>query len=694
MSRCRVTATAVSVVVSFAIVSSGATSASAITIPTASPSVKGLSLVQAAALNTDDDQVVMIDAVPADYAVAALALPPGLTQALARDVDLTGAEWLAQSAAANAGADVVAQLGERIEIVDARLEGYELVVTVESTKDARLVEAVGGVARMGMASDRGVDFIPGLTQAADLRGGTPYIFPTAAGTSRCSVGFVGIDSSTRQVQMLSAGHCQGTAGSTRQAATSTTPTISGGTVGSPYTTIGNAGLHVSGAYGNPGYTDETYYDLGLTPVTTSGWVPKPEIVTWGGSSTGTPLASAPISIRDAGPAIAGATVCKSGATTGWTCGAITDVDTVLPVGGSSCSDASPAYCVGGIVANICVRPGDSGGPATVGSRAVGITSASSVSSGACSLGGIGVFATLYSAAPQFEQVTKIWPSWEPLIAVSTPTVTVTGSTFSGSVPQGSARHSIELTFSTGEVLTSAVSSAGAWSIDASGTDPLTKTWSLVAKWGSASTSAPVTGFLLGSDALSEPMSLVATANTAAALTLEWSEPEQDSGMPVTDYVVQFKRSTSSSWSTVADGVSTVRSFTFIKPSAGVTFNFRVQAKNAYGVGPFSSVLTVTTPTATPSAPISLSAPVNDFSSLQLTWDAPASVGAGAVTDYVVQFKRSTSSSWSTVADGVSATRSFTFVRPSAGVTFNFRVQAKNAFGVGPFSTALTVTTPV
>ena len=192
---------------------------------------------------------------------------------------------------------------------------------------------------------------------------------------------------------------------------------------------------------------------------------------------------------------------------------------------------------------------------------------------------------------------------------------------------------------------------------------------------------------------SAPLALSAPVNDGASLQLTWNLPSSVGAGAVTDYVVQYKRSTSSTWSTVADGVSTVRSYTFIKPSAGVTFNFRVQAKNAFGVGPFSSVVTVTTPTATPSAPMSLAAPINDGASLQLTWDAPASVGAGAVTDYVVQFKRSTSSTWSTVADGVSTVRSFTFIKPSAGVTFNFRVQAKNAFGVGPFSSVLTITTP-
>ncbi|MDO9591354.1 MAG: hypothetical protein Q7J04_09450, partial [Microcella sp.] len=74
----------------------------------------------------------MIEVEPDDFSEAGAALPVELQQALARDAGLTGAEWLAQSEAGNAAADVVADLNEVIEVVDARLENYELVVTVET----------------------------------------------------------------------------------------------------------------------------------------------------------------------------------------------------------------------------------------------------------------------------------------------------------------------------------------------------------------------------------------------------------------------------------------------------------------------------------------------------------------------------------------------------------------------------------
>ena len=50
-----------------------------------------------------EQKTVMIDVEPSDYRDAAAALPAPLTQALARDVDLTGAEWLAQSSGTASG---------------------------------------------------------------------------------------------------------------------------------------------------------------------------------------------------------------------------------------------------------------------------------------------------------------------------------------------------------------------------------------------------------------------------------------------------------------------------------------------------------------------------------------------------------------------------------------------------------------
>ncbi|WP_439565166.1 cell wall-binding repeat-containing protein [Microcella sp.] len=430
--------------------------------------------------------VPMVEVDPVDFAAEAAELPPELDAALERDAGISGAEWLAQAEASAVGIEVVDALAEQIDVNGARLEGLELVVTVGSTADAAVVESVGATAEIGPEGERVGDPIEGLEPAADLRGGMPYTYDGF----RCSVGFAGLDVSTLQGQMLSAGHCLA-AGGTRTAASITRPTISGGVLTTPTQSIGAPGLHVTDDYPNPGYTDPTYYDYGLTPVTGSPWTLLPEVVTWGGASSGAPLASAPLVVRDAGPALVGATLCKSGATTGWTCGPITRVDSVERVGASSCPSSGSDYCVGSVVANICVRQGDSGGSALVGTRAVGVTSAATNGTvSTCSTtGNIGVFSTLYSANPAFEQVTKVYPNWEPLIGLQTPSISTGGvnrveSSLSGALPGGGVRHDVSLALDLGGTLTDEVDAAGAWSIDIGAVPNGTRSYTLRSTWGS------------------------------------------------------------------------------------------------------------------------------------------------------------------------------------------------------------------
>ncbi|MBX9472734.1 cell wall-binding repeat-containing protein [Microcella sp.] len=463
-----------------------------------------------------DEPTRMIDVDPGDFVEAGAELPAGLQQALARDVGLSGAEWLAQSEAGNAAADVVADLTEVIEVVDARLEGYDLVVTVETATDARIAESVGARVEFGSAlASRVSEPIEGLEAAADLRGGMPYLFPKGSGTFRCSVGFVGTDTVTDELQIMSAGHCEGNTGSNRNSRTITRPTLSGGTLGSTDTLIGAAGLHVTDDYVNPGFLDEeenpveTFYDLGMTPVTNGSWVGKPEVVTWGNSTSGAPLASAPLIIRDAGPAITGSTLCKSGSTTGWTCGAIIDVDEILYVGNGPASCPSPGddYCVGSIVSTVCVRGGDSGGAAVVGSRAVGITSAATNSTvTSCSVSGnLGVFSTLYSINPAYEQVTKIFPDWEPLIGFDSqltnvfPRIDESVTSLPAQVIGGSTRHSVSASIDGGAPQAATVAANGAWGVPI-GSLFGTHTWQAAASWGSQMQQAPSSGrFLRATD---------------------------------------------------------------------------------------------------------------------------------------------------------------------------------------------------
>ncbi|GAA2509556.1 S1 family peptidase [Pilimelia columellifera] len=87
-------------------------------------------------------------------------------------------------------------------------------------------------------------------------------------------------------------------------------------------------------------------------------------------------------VRVAGstPATVGASICRSGSTTGWHCGTIRSYNATVTY---------PQGSVTGLIqTNVCAEPGDSGGSAISGSQAQGVTSGGS---GNCSSGGTTYF---------------------------------------------------------------------------------------------------------------------------------------------------------------------------------------------------------------------------------------------------------------------------------------------------------------
>lgn len=412
----------------------------------------------------------------------------GLADAVERDLGLTLDEYEQESERARDAVDLIETVSELVAITGAELSETNTVVYVENERDASLARVHGLTAIVG---ERETPDFDGVTfySANDLRGGLPYFFPTGSGGqgSRCSVAFPGVDTTSGAIQFLTAGHCAGNLSATRSIMSATSP----GNFRTPFVNIGEPvpGSHVVGGQGSNGG-----WDHGLVQVTRSGWSAHPEVATWGGGQ-GAPMASAPVQVRDMTPAIVGAPICKSGGTTGWTCGTILDVNQNLLIGPA---DDPTSYRVNGIVASICVLPGDSGGAALTGGTAVGVTSASN-SRTSCTAGSLGVFAPLVATAGA-SAATLYGDDWEPLVRVATPVVTVpassgpyAGSVVRGTVPNGGPRHRVEVVFDGTITRTATVASNGTWEVAApTGLSGQTK-FTVRAGWGQQSVSTPRTG---------------------------------------------------------------------------------------------------------------------------------------------------------------------------------------------------------
>jgi streptogrisin C len=170
-----------------------------------------------------------------------------------------------------------------------------------------------------------------------LDGGIPY--------NGCSTGFNMRNPSTGARYFLTAGHC-GTAGTTA--------------TGGNGVTIGT-------------FTASFFptFDDALVQVTnTAFWLQGPFVFTWPGFvSISNTFTDAPV----------GTPICKSGRTTGWTCGTITVKDETVNY---------PQGTVFGLTRhNACVEPGDSGGSnlnvSSAPYRAEGVTSGASLIGGLC-----------------------------------------------------------------------------------------------------------------------------------------------------------------------------------------------------------------------------------------------------------------------------------------------------------------------
>ncbi len=87
-----------------------------------------------------------------------------------------------------------------------------------------------------------------------------------------------------------------------------------------------------------------------------------------------------------------------------------------------------------------------------------------------------------------------------------------------------------------------------------------------------------------------PRSLTGAAGSRR-VSLAWAAPVTANGATVRDYVVQYRRVGTTVWRTFADGVRTTRTATVTGLRAGWTYQFRVLAKNDWGVGAASGVVT-------------------------------------------------------------------------------------------------------
>lgn len=189
------------------------------------------------------------------------------------------------------------------------------------------------------------DIAPGDT----LQGGDAYAAIAGNSSVRCSLGFNGTDGAGRIVN-ISAGHCDPNLPAAGTADASPVHVLA------PMDTLGPK----IGSFQKTVLDNHDYSLIGID---------APARPRFENNLVRVP-GQAPVAIDGVAQPVVGAPVCKSGARTGFSCGTVNSVGQSVQVGDRTLNDAFST--------TICALPGDSGGAIITGTKALGISSASSV----------------------------------------------------------------------------------------------------------------------------------------------------------------------------------------------------------------------------------------------------------------------------------------------------------------------------
>ena len=175
------------------------------------------------------------------------------------------------------------------------------------------------------------------------------------------------------------------------------------------------------------------------------------------------------------------------------------------------------------------------------------------------------------------------------------------------------------------------------------------------------------------------------ASGNATLTATWTAPS-DNGSAITGYGVQYSTD-GSTWSSANVAVTlSTRTAVITGLTNDTAYQVRVRATNARATGTWS-------PSATdkPGRPPAPSAPTLTAGARQLTATWTGTTNGLAITDYDVQYRKSSVTDWSDWAHtGTAVTATITGLE--GVVTYEVRVRAESSAGEGPWSAAASLAT--
>ena len=177
-----------------------------------------------------------------------------------------------------------------------------------------------------------------------------------------------------------------------------------------------------------------------------------------------------------------------------------------------------------------------------------------------------------------------------------------------------------------------------------------------------------------------------TISSGSSITPAWQLPN-DGGAAITGQRLQYRESGTDPWTDVDLGAD-VTSHEVTGLMASTSYDFRVRATNSVGDGDYSDIATATIrPPATPDAPT-----ITHDNSRALTagWIIPDGNGL-PITGQRLQYRETGTPAWTDVDLGAAVT-SHQVSGLMPGTSYDFRVAASNAAGIGDYSNIRAVST--
>uniref|UniRef100_A0AAZ3RB05 Titin n=1 Tax=Oncorhynchus tshawytscha TaxID=74940 RepID=A0AAZ3RB05_ONCTS len=165
--------------------------------------------------------------------------------------------------------------------------------------------------------------------------------------------------------------------------------------------------------------------------------------------------------------------------------------------------------------------------------------------------------------------------------------------------------------------------------------------------------------------------------------LHWSHPLHDGGASCSHYIIEKRETSRLSWTVVEPKIQAI-SYKVTKLLPGNEYIFRVTAVNKFGIGePLESDPVIArNPFVTPSAPSTPEASAITRDSMVLTWERPEDNGGSDIDGYVLEKRDKDGVRWTKCNKKRLNDIRFRCTGLTEGHSFEFRVSAENAAGVG------------